>query len=426
MIESNLAQPLHDTAPDARADAVRYDYDVAIVGAGPVGLALAGWLARRGGTRALRVALIDAREPDASLDDPRALALSHGSRMLLEPLGWPVDATPIERIHVSQRGYLGRTVIERDEHGVPALGYVVRYGALVHALAAAVRATGCDWISSSVARAPRQDEHGVSLPIEPVGAPSVPDGDASAAAPQRVVRTRLVVNAEGGMYHEAAATRLAAGQHAQRDYRQTALVAVVSVSAPQPRVAWERFTREGPLALLPLGGPRQADYALVWCCDPAQAARRMPLSDAQWLDELQWAFGDRMGRFEKVGARAAFPLGLNALTALTDRRVASIGNAAQTLHPVAGQGLNLGLRDVHALVDALAHHGPEPAALRAFAARRALDRRVTIAATDALARAFTVDFAPLAALRGLALGALDLVPPVKTTLARQMMFGQRR
>ncbi|WP_338862290.1 UbiH/UbiF/VisC/COQ6 family ubiquinone biosynthesis hydroxylase [Mycetohabitans rhizoxinica] len=426
MTESNSARPAHDAAPDARADAARYDYDVAIVGAGPTGLALAGWLARRGGTRALRVALIDAREPDASLDDPRALALSHGSRMLLEPLGWPLDATPIERIHVSQRGYLGRAVIERDEHGVPALGYVVRYGALVHALATAVRDTSCDWISSSVARAPRQDEHGVWLPIEPVGAPSVPDGDASAAAPQRVVHARLVVNAEGGVYHEAASPRLAAGQHAQRDYRQTALVAVVSVSAPQPRVAWERFTREGPLALLPLGGPRQADYALVWCCDPAQAARRMALSDAQWLDELQWAFGDRMGRFEQVGARAAFPLGLHALTALTDRRIASIGNAAQTLHPVAGQGLNLGLRDAHALLDALAHHGPEPAALRAFAARRALDRRVTIAATDVLARAFTVDFAPLAALRGLALGALDLIPPVKTALARQMMFGQRR
>ncbi|CBW76039.1 2-polyprenyl-6-methoxyphenol hydroxylase (EC 1.14.13.-) [Mycetohabitans rhizoxinica HKI 454] len=426
MTESNPARPAHDAAPDARADAARYDYDVAIVGAGPAGLALAGWLARRGGTRALRVALIDAREPDASLDDPRALALSHGSRMLLEPLGWPLDATPIERIHVSQRGYLGRAVIERDEHGVPALGYVVRYGALVHALATAVRDTGCDWISSSVARAPRQDEHGVWLPIEPVGAPSVPDGDASAAAPQRVVHARLVVNAEGGVYHEAASPRLAAGQHAQRDYRQTALVAVVSVSAPQPRVAWERFTREGPLALLPLGGPRQADYALVWCCDPAQAARRMALSDAQWLDELQWAFGDRMGRFEQVGARAAFPLGLHALTALTDRRIASIGNAAQTLHPVAGQGLNLGLRDAHALLDALAHHGPEPAALRAFTARRALDRRVTIAATDVLARAFTVDFAPLAALRGLALGALDLIPPVKTALARQMMFGQRR
>ncbi|MCF7696579.1 UbiH/UbiF/VisC/COQ6 family ubiquinone biosynthesis hydroxylase [Mycetohabitans sp. B2] len=426
MTESNPARPAHDAAPDARADAARYDYDVAIVGAGPAGLALAGWLARRGGTRALRVALIDAREPDASLDDPRALALSHGSRMLLEPLGWPLDATPIERIHVSQRGYLGRAVIERDEHGVPALGYVVRYGALVHALATAVRDTGCDWISSSVARAPRQDEHGVWLPIEPVGAPSVPDGDASAAAPQRVVHARLVVNAEGGVYHEAASPRLAAGQHAQRDYRQTALVAVVSVSAPQPRVAWERFTREGPLALLPLGGPRQADYALVWCCDPAQAARRMALSDAQWLAELQWAFGDRMGRFEQVGARAAFPLGLHALTALTDRRIASIGNAAQTLHPVAGQGLNLGLRDAHALLDALAHHGPEPAALRAFAARRALDRRVTIAATDVLARAFTIDFAPLAALRGLALGALDLIPPVKTALARQMMFGQRR
>ncbi|KAG0162775.1 hypothetical protein DFQ28_000588 [Apophysomyces sp. BC1034] len=420
---------------DARVDATQYDYDVAIVGAGPVGLALAGWLARRGGTRALRVALIDAREPDASLDDPRALALSHGSRTLLDSIGWPADATPIERIHVSQRGCFGRTVIERDEHGVPALGYVVRYGSLVHALSAAVRASGCDWISSSIARAPRQDEHGVSLPIEAVSTqsgaqPSTQSGARSGANPadaasQRTLRTRMVINAEGGLYHEAAQTRLAA-QPTRRDYRQSALVALVSVSAPQPRVAWERFTGEGPLALLPLGGPRQADYSLVWCCDPDQAARRMQLPDAQWLAELQWAFGSRMGRFERVGARAAFPLGLNALSTLTDRHIASIGNAAQTLHPVAGQGLNLGLRDAHALLDALAHHGPRPAALRAFAARRAFDRRVTISTTDMLARAFTVDFMPLAALRGLALSALDFVPPAKTALARQMIFGQRR
>lgn len=404
----------------AHPEQQQYDYDIAIVGAGPVGLALAGWLARRGSTRELRVVLIDAREPDASLDDPRALALSHGSRVLLEPLRWPADATPIERIHVSQRGHFGRTVIERDEHDLPALGYVVRYGSLVRALTEAVRASGCTWLTSTVAHTPTQDRHGVSLPIEPVS-PLATD-----AATHRTLRVRVLVNAEGGMYHEKAQTHAHAGRHARRDYRQTALVGVVSVSAPQPHVAWERFTPEGPIALLPLGGARQADYALVWCCRPDEAARRAQLADAQWLAELQHAFGTRLGRFEKVTGRAAFPLGLTALAALTDKRIAAIGNAAQTLHPVAGQGLNLGLRDAHALAEALAHDGPTPAALHTFAARRSLDRRVTIAATDTLARAFTIDFAPLATLRGLALAALEFVPPAKTALARQMMFGQRR
>jgi 2-octaprenyl-6-methoxyphenol hydroxylase len=397
-----------------------YDYDIAIVGAGPVGLALAGWLARRGSTRALRIVLIDAREPDASHGDPRALALSHGSRVLLEPLRWPADASAIDRIHVSQRGHFGRTVIERDEHDLPALGYVVRYGSLVRALSDAVRATGCTWLTSTVAHAPSQDAHGVSLPIEPAN-PLAAD-----AATQRTLRVRVLINAEGGLYHEAAQAHPHSGRHATRDYRQTALVGMVSVSAPQPHVAWERFTPEGPIALLPLGGPRQADYALVWCCRPDEAARRMQLPDAQWLAELQQAFGSKMGRFERVTGRASYPLGLHALSALTDRRIAAIGNAAQTLHPVAGQGLNLGLRDAHALVEALAHHGPTPAALHTFAARRALDRRVTIAATDTLARGFTVDFAPVATLRGLALAALEFIPPAKTALARQMIFGQRR
>jgi 2-octaprenyl-6-methoxyphenol hydroxylase len=133
-----------------------------------------------------------------------------------------------------------------------------------------------------------------------------------------------------------------------------------------------------------------------------------------------------MGRFTQIKGRASFPLGLNAVDTLVKGRVVAIGNAAQTLHPVAGQGLNLGLRDAHALVDALAQHGATPVALAAFAARRALDRRLTIGATDTLARLFTIDFPPLATLRGLALTALEFVPPVKTALARQMMFGQRR
>ena len=412
-----------------------FDFDVTIVGAGPVGLALAGWLARRSVTRALKIALIDAREPEDSIADPRAIAVSHGSRMILEPLRWPADATAIQRIHVSQRGHFGRTLIDHSEHGLPALGYVLRYGSIVHGLADAVRATSVHWFRSTSAAAPVQELDGVSLPIETAGV-------------TRKLRTRIVVNAEGGLFGDlkprkgasisvdkdaqaaGKGSRVSAaegsGGKGSRDYGQTALVGTVSMSAPQPHVAWERFTTEGPIALLPMGGVRGADYALVWCCAPDTAARRVQLPDDAFLGELGAAFGDRMGRFTQIKARASFPLGLNSVETQVSGRVVAIGNAAQTLHPVAGQGLNLGLRDAHALADALSAQGPTPLALADFAQRRALDRRMTIGATDILARLFTIDFAPLAIMRGLALTALEFAPPVKTALARQMMFGQRR
>ncbi|AOI91242.1 UbiH/UbiF/VisC/COQ6 family ubiquinone biosynthesis hydroxylase [Burkholderia pseudomultivorans] len=384
------------------------DYDLAIVGAGPVGLALAGWLARRSATQHASVALIDAREPAASANDPRAIAVSHGSRVLLDTLAWPADSTAIEHIHVSQRGHFGRTLIDRNEHDLAALGYVVRYGSLVQALAGAVRGTRVDWLTSTTARAPQQDADGVTLTLDG------PHGE-------RTLRARIVVNAEGGLFHEQQADT---GKH-RRDYGQTALVGTVTVAAPRPHVAWERFTHEGPLALLPLGGPRQADYALVWCCAPDEAARRAALPDDAFLRELGIAFGERMGAFVAIAGRASFPLGLNAAQTLVNGRVAIVGNAAQTLHPVAGQGLNLGLRDAHTLVDALSAQGFEATALATFNARRALDRRFTIGATDTLARLFTIDAGPLPLLRGAALTALEFVPPLKTAIARQMMFGQR-
>ncbi|MCM2549856.1 UbiH/UbiF/VisC/COQ6 family ubiquinone biosynthesis hydroxylase [Burkholderia glumae] len=397
------------SAPLAPA-AAPFDADLAIIGAGPVGLALAGWLARRSATRALSVVLVDAREPSASADDPRAIAVSHGSRLLLEPLGWPADATPIEHIHVSQRGHFGRTLIDRDEHGVAALGYVARYGSLVDALARAVRGTPVHWMTSTQARAPRQDAGGVSVTL------AAPDGE-------RELRVRALVNAEGGLFQGGTGDALD-GRH-RRDYGQTAIVGTVSAAAPRPRTAWERFTPEGPLALLPLGGAGQADYALVWCCAPDEAARRAALPDAAFLSELGAAFGERMGRFTRIVGRASFPLGLVAAPTLVEGRIATVGNAAQTLHPVAGQGLNLGLRDAHTLADALSEHGATPLALAAFNLRRALDRRLTIGATDMLARLFTIDSRPLAALRGAALSALEFVPPLKTAIARQMMFGRR-
>ncbi|ERJ34892.1 MULTISPECIES: UbiH/UbiF/VisC/COQ6 family ubiquinone biosynthesis hydroxylase [Burkholderia] len=384
------------------------DYDLAIVGAGPVGLALAGWLARRSATQHASIALIDAREPAASANDPRAIAVSHGSRVLLDTLAWPADATPIEHIHVSQRGHFGRTLIDRDEHDVAALGYVVRFGSLVQALASAVRGTRVDWLTSTTARAPQQDADGVTLTLDG------PQGE-------RTLRARIVINAEGGLFHEQ---RADTGKH-RRDYGQTAIVGTVTVSAPRPNVAWERFTHEGPLALLPLGGPRQAEYSLVWCCTPDEAARRAALPDDAFLRELGSAFGARMGDFVAIAGRASFPLGLNAAQTLVNGRVAIVGNAAQTLHPVAGQGLNLGLRDAHTLVDTLSTQGFESTALATFNARRALDRRFTIGATDTLARLFTIDSGPLPLLRGAALTALEFVPPLKKVIARQMMFGQR-
>src|SRR5579864_640707 len=164
-----------------------FDFDVTIVGAGPVGLALAGWLARRSVTRALKIALIDAREPEDSIADPRAIAVSHGSRMILEPLRWPASATAIQRIHVSQRGHFGRTLIDHSEHGLPALGYVLRYGSIVHGLADAVHATSVHWFRSTSAAAPVQELDGVTLPIETAGV-------------TRKLRTRIVVNAEGGLF----------------------------------------------------------------------------------------------------------------------------------------------------------------------------------------------------------------------------------
>jgi 2-octaprenyl-6-methoxyphenol hydroxylase len=405
------------TASDSAEPAL--DFDVTIVGAGPVGLALAGWLARRSATQALSIALIDAREPEDARLDPRAIAVSQGSRMILEPLRWPSDATAIHRIHVSQRGHFGRTLIDRAEHGLPALGYVLKYGSIVHSLAEAVRPTAVHWLRSTSAGTAIQENEGVTLPLETAAS-------ADSARVTRTLRTRILVNAEGGLFHEQQKGARAGKSGGTRDYGQTALVGTVSVSMPQAHVAWERFTQQGPIALLPVGGARDADYALVWCCAPEEAARRAQLPDDAFLHELGAAFGDRMGRFTRIAGRASFPLGLNALDTLVKGRIAAIGNAAQTLHPVAGQGLNLGLRDAHALADALSQHGATPLALAAFAQRRALDRRMTIGATDTLARLFTVDFPPLATLRGLALTALEFVPPVKTALARQMMFGQRR
>lgn len=375
-------------------------FDIAIVGAGPVGLTAALWLLR---TTQWRIGLYDARDPALAHADPRTIALSHGSATLLQSVGaWPLHATAIEHIHVSQRGFFGQTTLHAADYGVPALGHVARYGAVSHRLHQALDAYASDPRLTLIPRTAitALEQHGDHVVIRTA------DGMAATAA--------LAIQAEGGLYHEQA------GKSRQRDYQQTAIVSHVTCEAPRPGWAWERFTTEGPLALL----PQDDGFALVWCCTAAHAAERMAMTDPVFLAALGEAFGQRMGRFLTTTRRHHFPLGLNAATELVQGRIAAIGNAAQTLHPVAGQGLNLGLRDAFVLASAL-RDSLDPAALQHFARQRAADRRLTIGATDLLPRLFAIPSGLAGHARGAALALFDLLPPLKRSVARHMMIGQR-
>ncbi len=375
------------------------DFDIAILGAGPVGLALACLLVKRGAVPG-RIALIDAKTLDQVTQDPRSLALSHGSRQILEGIqAWPRVADPIHQIHVSRRGQFGRTLIDRTEFGVPALGYVTRYGQVVTALSDAAYSAGVQVIRPVHADAVSETTDGVEVQLEN-GAQ---------------ISARVLVQAEGGIFGAQTAKSL------RRDYGQIAIVAHVRTSAPVAHRAFERFTDEGPLALL----PQDDGYALVWCARPASTEQLIGLPDKAFLAALGEAFGTRLGSFTHVSQRNTFPLGLNARPGATPRTVA-IGNAAQTLHPVAGQGLNLGLRDATVLARLLAAEAT-PAMLAKFSAERQADRDLTVRLTDLMARIFadTPQTGAAQGLLGLSLGLFDLVKPARRMLAEQMMFGWR-
>jgi 2-octaprenyl-6-methoxyphenol hydroxylase len=235
----------------------------------------------------------------------------------------------------------------------------------------------------------------------------------------RDLEAALLVQAEGGVFGAQGAQD---EQAVTRDYQQTAIIARVSTSAPIAHRAYERFTDEGPLALLPQEGADRQQYALVWCVRPQTAQALLALDDGAFLARLGAAVGTRLGRFTSASARATYPLGLNAGTGGSARTVA-IGNAAQTLHPVAGQGLNLGLRDAAVLARLLAQ-AATPAALAKFGEARGADRKLLVGLTDAMARAFA-GAGPAQALLGLSLGLLDTVAPARTLLAELMMFGRR-
>lgn len=329
--------------------------------------------------------IFEARERGAVRHDARVLALSDGARQILDWLGvWcGLPATAIETIHISQRGGFGRTVLRAAELEVKALGWVLPASDLIAALDTAVSAAGIAY-----------HEHAK------VGA-----GD-TASFP-------LTAFAEG---------RVDPGAGKARDYGQHAVLCNVSVAEPHHNVAWERFTDEGPLALLPLG----AGYSVVLTCADAVLDEVKSLDDQAFLALLQRRFGMRH-RFTATTPRLAYPLGLRYRLETTGERQVWLGNAAQTLHPVAGQGFNLALRDIWELAQQLgaAADPGAPEVLAAYARSRRADRRGAIGFTDLLIDGFASDFAPLRHMRGAGLLALDLLPALRSFIAQRMIFGAR-
>jgi len=394
-------------------------WQIAVVGAGPVGLALALHAARV--LPQAGITLFDARPADRDVSaDPRTLALSMGSVQFLRRLGaWPAAvAEPILQVHVSQAPPTLNTLIGEPavrlraaDLGVPYLGAVLPYGALVAPLQRA-------WEAEAAAQ-PERLRSRFGTPVAAIKAlPAGVEVDAGIAEGYD-----LAVVAEGGVFADQARKALVG------DYGQTAWVGSVTLQGATRGMAFERFTRHGPAALLPLpsvaGAPAgTARAALVWCVPTTDDPVR-DLDDAQRMAVLNTLFPAEAGRIAGITPLNSFPLGLNAERTLVSGATVRIGNAAQTLHPVAGQGLNLGLRDAYELVAVLRHAGTLESALRRAEWARAADRWTMIAATDFLARSFTWKLPGAATARGLGLAALQGLPPVRDWLARRMMFGGR-
>ncbi len=381
-------------------------FDIVILGAGPVGQVCALLLARHWPEPA-RIAIVDAKTAPLSAQDPRTLALSHGSRQILERINaWPQrEVTPIETIHVSHCGHFGRTLIKRSEHGLPALGYVTSYGALITRLQAQLDASGVT----------------VRRPVMATGCVER-DDSVCIDTDHGTIEATLAIHAEGGLFGQTSAAEV------HYDFAQQAIVSTVRCNRIQAHTAFERFTNAGPLALLPLQNDAGGEYALVWCCRPERAQILLSCTEVEFLAALQAEFGQRVGTFTSVGTRHAFPLGMNLHETLVAGHSVRIGNAAQILHPVAGQGLNLGLRDALTLATTI-HQAHQAAtlesALQGYARQRQTDRALTSQTTSLLARLFAGDTLLTAPLASAGLTLLDLVPTLKKPLAQQMMFGQR-
>ncbi|MGH8671745.1 MAG: FAD-dependent monooxygenase [Burkholderiales bacterium] len=378
--------------------------DVLIVGGGPVGAAVALALRDSG----LEVMVLESRGA-APRTDTRTLALSHGSRLILQRLGiWARlrRISVIDTIHVSQRSGLGGCVLDARDAGLPALGYVLRYAELQQALHLALQQGSLHYLSGA---------HVETVQIAADGALA----RFTMGAQTSDVRARLLVLA-GGAGALLGTKGITLHTH---DYRQSAVVAEVKVTHPRPGTAFERFTADGPVALLPC----EDGYALIWTAMPETAHQLLDLDAVAFLEHLQRHFGDRVGRFREVGPRTCFPLQLVRAEPVAVAHAVLLGSAAQHLHPVAGQGYNVGLRDAwqlaHEILGSTVEHIGQHGMLERYQKARRADRNAGIGITHGLVKLFSNANPMLRHARGCGLLALDLIPPLKHALIERMEFG---
>lgn len=382
---------------------------LAIIGGGLVGASLA--LALQAGARARgwKIVLVEPFAPGHGYQpsyDARSSALSQGSRLIFERLGlWPAlaeRAEPILQIQVSDRGRLGATRLSAAGEGVPALGYVLENAWMGHCLWQALDPEVVEWRS----------------PAEVTRLQALKDGYRLWLNDDSSLDCDLAVLADGGRSGLREQLGIAV-RHTP--YEQCALIANVSPAEPHGGQAFERFTEHGPLALLPLSDNR---CALVWTRPPVDAERLQGLPERDFLGELQQAFGYRLGNLCQVGTRHLYPLALVEATEQVRPHLVLLGNAAHSLHPVAGQGFNLSLRDAQTLAEVLLA-GPETpgdfATLQRYLARQDQDQARTVGFSDRVPRLFGRDESLLVAGRTLGLLGLDLLPPAKRWFARQAM-----
>lgn len=377
-------------------------HDIAIIGGGPVGLS-AALAAKRLGLDPL----VFEAKTDAAKRDPRVFALSYGARLILERLDvWSagLETSPIRVVHVSQRGRFGHTTLRASELGIDALGYVVSYAALLDALYERVVEAHVRIVSGAHVNGldAGRDVATVSYEV-----------DAHAAS----VDARIVAQADGG------ASLFTKYRSTERDYGQCAVIAEVACDQALPEYAYERFTGRGPIAMLPIPGA----HALIWTVPSDDAAHLLALDDREFEQAFRGAYGERIGAARVRGPRASFKLKLHYAHRPTSDRHVLIGNAAQTLHPVAGQGFNIGLRDAFELAEALSNASAQGAdlidGLRRYRSSRRLDRAGGTLFTDFLVRLFSNDDPVLGVGRSLGLFALDASGPSKRFLMRRMIFG---
>ncbi len=388
------------------------DTDILIVGGGLVGVSLAVALGQAG----LNVAVVEPRaftQDDHASYDERSIALAQGSQRIFSGMGvWEALADqlcPIHTIHASDRGHFGFTRLTREQEGVAALGYVASARILSNVLLQrASEIENIQLYTTAKLASFTAGAHSVEASIEQSGK-------------EIQLTARLLVAADGA---ESAIREKLSIDTLQRSYGQTAIVANVSTDLPHKHIAYERFTDTGPMALLPMTDQR---CALVWTVLSDQSDELIGLSDAEFLQRLQARFGYRLGRFEKVGKRSAFPLQLVKASETIGHRMALIGNAVHTLHPIAGQGFNLGLRDVAVLAEVVmdAHRDDQDIGelnvLERYSHWRQGDQRRVVTFTDGLVRLYTQAFPPVVCLRNAGMLAMDLCPPAKRWFGRLTM-----